>query len=111
VLGGHVGLVLSNAIEQTLEVVKTAKQLTSSIMVQLTGLGGVGKRLLAIEYVRRFGAPDPGGIYWLRANWFELQKPVDSEAQARPGDVIREKRDLLNVTSRRKWAPRLLDWV
>ena len=37
------------------------------VMAQLTGLGGVGKSLLAVEYARRFGAAYPGGIYWLRA--------------------------------------------
>lgn len=35
--------------------------------VQLRGLGGVGKSLLAEEYAVRFGASWPGGIYWLSA--------------------------------------------
>jgi len=34
---------------------------------QLTGLGGVGKSLLAEEYARRFGAAYPGGVFWIRA--------------------------------------------
>jgi len=36
-------------------------------VAQITGLGGVGKSLLAEEYALRFGAAYPGGIYWLRA--------------------------------------------
>jgi tetratricopeptide (TPR) repeat protein len=33
----------------------------------VTGLGGIGKSLLAEEYARRFGAAYPGGVFWLRA--------------------------------------------
>jgi tetratricopeptide (TPR) repeat protein len=54
-----------------------------SVMLQLTGLGGIGKSLLAIEYAKRFGAAYPGGIHWLRAYGFDPHKPVDSEAQER----------------------------
>ncbi len=34
---------------------------------QLSGLGGVGKSLLAEEYALHFGAAYPGGVFWLRA--------------------------------------------
>jgi tetratricopeptide (TPR) repeat protein len=34
---------------------------------QVSGLGGVGKSLLAEEYAIQFGASYPGGIFWLRA--------------------------------------------
>jgi len=36
-------------------------------VVQLYGLGGTGKSLLAEEYALRFGAAYPGGVFWLRA--------------------------------------------
>lgn len=32
---------------------------------QVRGLGGIGKTLLAVEYVARFGAGFPGGICWV----------------------------------------------
>ena len=35
---------------------------------QMSGLGGVGKSLLAEEYALRFGAAYPGGIFWIRAH-------------------------------------------
>ena len=34
----------------------------------MSGLGGVGKSLLAEEYALRFGAAYPGGVFWLRAH-------------------------------------------
>jgi hypothetical protein len=52
-----------------------------SVVAQFTGLGGVGKSLLAIEYAKRFGAAYPGGIYWLRAYGFDPRKPMDPEAR------------------------------
>ena len=33
----------------------------------MSGLGGVGKSLLAEEYALHFGAAYPGGVFWLRA--------------------------------------------
>jgi tetratricopeptide (TPR) repeat protein len=36
-------------------------------IAQLTGLGGIGKSLLAREYAVRFGAAYPGGVFWLNA--------------------------------------------
>ncbi|HBA73269.1 MAG: hypothetical protein A2X82_09160 [Geobacteraceae bacterium GWC2_55_20] len=52
-----------------------------AVVAQLTGLGGVGKSLLAIEYAWRFSAAYPGGIYWLRAYGFDPHKPMDPEAR------------------------------
>jgi hypothetical protein len=36
--------------------------------VKVTGMGGVGKSLLAQEYALRFAAAYPGGVFWLRAH-------------------------------------------
>ncbi|UEM21100.1 toll/interleukin-1 receptor domain-containing protein [Skermanella mucosa] len=36
-------------------------------LVQVQGMGGIGKTLLAEEYARRFCAAYPGGIFWLNA--------------------------------------------
>lgn len=35
--------------------------------LKVTGMGGIGKSLLALEYALRFGAAYPGGVFWLRA--------------------------------------------
>ncbi|UEM24876.1 tetratricopeptide repeat protein (plasmid) [Skermanella mucosa] len=39
----------------------------SPSLIQVQGMGGIGKTLLAEEYARRFGAAYPGGIFWLNA--------------------------------------------
>ena len=36
-------------------------------LAHVTGMGGIGKSLLAEEYALRFGAAYPGGVFWLRA--------------------------------------------
>ena len=46
-------------------------QITGAVeggVAQLSGLGGVGKSLLAEEYALRFAAAYPGGVFWLRAS-------------------------------------------
>ncbi|HEY8157553.1 MAG TPA: tetratricopeptide repeat protein [Methylobacter sp.] len=68
-------------IHTALNPVGISDQENSNVIVQLTGLGGIGKSLLAIEYAKRFGMAYPGGVYWLRAYGFDPQKPLDSEAQ------------------------------
>lgn len=45
-------------------------------VVQLYGLGGMGKSLLADEYALRFGAAYPGGVFWLRAHGNDDVKSV-----------------------------------
>ena len=37
-------------------------------MAQVSGMGGIGKSLLAEEYALRFGAAYPGGVFWLSAH-------------------------------------------
>ena len=39
----------------------------ASAVVQVHGMGGVGKSLLAEEYALRFAAAFPGGVFWLSA--------------------------------------------
>ena len=39
----------------------------ASAVVQVYGMGGVGKSLLAEEYALRFAAAFPGGVFWLSA--------------------------------------------
>src|SRR5664280_1592646 len=36
-------------------------------IAQITGLGGIGKSLLAREYALRFGGAYPGGVFWVSA--------------------------------------------
>jgi hypothetical protein len=50
-----------------------------SDLVQVQGMGGIGKSLLAEEYALRFGAAYPGGIIWLSA--------------AQPNGTVAEKAD------------------
>jgi tetratricopeptide (TPR) repeat protein len=42
-------------------------QTAGPAVVQITGLGGTGKSVLAEEYALRFGAGFPAGVFWLRA--------------------------------------------
>lgn len=56
-------------------------------IVQVTGLGGIGKSLLAEEYALRFASAFPGGIFCLRAAAFEADvtsfDPHKGEARRR----------------------------
>ena len=55
-------------------------------MAQLSGMGGVGKSLLAEEYALRFGAAYPGGIFWLRALGNDASRPsLSLTSNRRPG--------------------------
>jgi hypothetical protein len=57
---------------------------------RLSGLGGVGKSLLAEEYALRFGAAYPGGIFWLRAYGNDDAK-ADSGASMGPEEREAER--------------------
>ena len=41
---------------------------TGDPALKVTGMGGIGKSLLAQEYALRFAASYPGGVFWLRAH-------------------------------------------
>ena len=45
-------------------------------LAQVSGMGGVGKSLLAEEYALRFSAAYPGGIFWLRALGNDATRPA-----------------------------------
>jgi tetratricopeptide (TPR) repeat protein len=59
-----------------------AVQITGSAggeVAQITGLGGIGKSLLAEEYALRFADAYPGGVFWLRASGVREEKAASSE--------------------------------
>lgn len=74
-------------------------QVTGAVVnvVQVRGLGVVGKSLLAEEYGLRFGAAYPGGIFWLRAYGND-----DSKTALGP-----QERDTLRADQIRAMAERL----
>jgi hypothetical protein len=59
--------------------------------LKVSGMGGIGKSLLAHEYGLRFGSAYPGGVYWLRAHGYddrgatldEVGRDADRAAQLR----------------------------
>jgi hypothetical protein len=60
-----------------------AVQITGAVeggAAQLSGLGGVGKSLLAQEYALRFAAAWPGGVFWLRASQQQQMTSTDDGA-------------------------------
>ena len=60
-------------------------------IVQLRGLGGIGKSLLAEEYALRFGPAYPGGVFWLRAYGSRDQDDLTAEEfEARRHDEFRQ---------------------
>jgi hypothetical protein len=54
-------------------------------IVQVHGMGGIGKSLLAEEYALRYAAAFPGGVFWLRTfgndNVKAALKPEELEAE------------------------------
>jgi TIR domain len=60
---------------------------STSGLAQISGMGGLGKSLLAEEYALRFGGAYPGGIFWLRALGNDTNAPTLTAEQQ---DTIRE---------------------
>jgi pentatricopeptide repeat protein len=61
-------------------VLRSASPMLSGVarsIVQIRGLGGIGKSLLTEEYALRFGAAFPGGIFWLKAFGSDSNKSVE----------------------------------
>lgn len=48
----------------------------SGVPVMLTGLGGIGKTQLAVEYAHRHKDAYPGGIYWVQAGKIETDEAL-----------------------------------
>ena len=71
------------AIHTGLNPIGISEHESANAVMQLRGLGGVGKTLLAIEYAERFGAVYPGGIHWLRAYGFDPNRPMDTGTRER----------------------------
>jgi len=66
---------------------------TASAVVQICGMGGVGKSLLAEEYALRYAAAFPGGIFWLRAFGNDDAKTTMGTDE-REAERIRQFRDI-----------------
>jgi len=64
--------------------------------VQIHGMGGVGKSLLAEEYALRYAAAFPGGVYWLRAFGNDDVKAAMGPDE-REAERIRQIRDIATV--------------
>ncbi|MCK4937157.1 MAG: tetratricopeptide repeat protein, partial [Methanosarcinales archaeon] len=61
--------------------------------VQIHGIGGVGKSLLAEEYALRYAAAFPGGVFWLRAFGNDDVKTAMGPDE-REAERIRQVRDI-----------------
>jgi TIR domain/NB-ARC domain len=68
---------------------------------QVTGLGGVGKSLLAEEYALHFGAAYPGGVFWLRAYGNDDAKSAlgPEEREAERAGQMQSMAERLGVTT------------
>jgi len=65
----------------------------TSTTVQIHGMGGLGKSLLAEEYALRYAAAFPGGVYWLRAFGNDDVKAAMGPDE-REAERIRQIRDI-----------------
>ena len=70
-------------------------------IAQVTGLGGIGKSLLAKEYALRFGSAYPGGVFWIRAFGNDDAKDAlgESEREALRGDQVAEIAERLGIST------------
>ena len=57
-------------------------------IVQIRGLAGIGKSLLAEEFALRFGAAFPGGIFWLKTFGSDSNKSLEDRESDRKQQVI-----------------------
>ncbi len=66
---------------------------------RVSGLGGVGKSLLAEEYALRFGSAYPGGVFWLRAYGNDdAQTPLGpDQREASRTDQVRRMTERLGI--------------
>lgn len=65
----------------------------TSTTVQIHGMGGLGKSLLAEEYALRYAAAFPGGVFWLRAFGNDDVKAAMGPDE-REAERIRQVRDI-----------------
>jgi tetratricopeptide (TPR) repeat protein len=70
-------------------------------IAQVTGLGGIGKSLLAREYALRFGPAYPGGVFWLSAYGNDDTKDAltEAEREALRADQVRDMAGRLGITT------------
>jgi tetratricopeptide (TPR) repeat protein len=68
---------------------------------RISGLGGVGKSLLAEEYALHFGAAYPGGVFWVRAYGNDDAKPGlgATEREALRADQVRQVAERLGISA------------
>lgn len=75
---------------------------TGSAIAGLTGLGGVGKTQLVVEYIHRYGKSYPGGIFWINAadgvedDFVEIGRIISGDGnKKKPDELIRISFDYL----------------
>lgn len=75
---------------------------TTSTVAGLTGLGGVGKTQLVVEYIHRYGKSYPGGIFWINAadgvedDFVEIGRVISGDGyEKKPDELIRIALDYL----------------
>ncbi len=70
-------------------------------IAQVTGLGGIGKSLLAREYALRFGPAYPGGIFWMSAYGNDDAKAAvgPTERETLRADQVRQIAERLGISA------------
>ncbi len=75
---------------------------TTSSVAGLTGLGGVGKTQLVVEYIHRYGKSYPGGIFWINAadgvedDFIDIGRIISGDGHdKKPDELIRMSFDYL----------------